>query len=497
MTDEETVRRTEYRQTSFAADVLKLVSGATFAQLLSILSSPILTRLFPPEAFGTLALFIAVTSIISVIACLRYELSIVLPESEDDAINMLGVSLLIAAIISLLCVPVFGWKGAILFDWINVDSIDGYLWLVPLGVFAASTFSALSYWNTRTKHFARLSLARVNQTAVTSFSQIGIGIAGFGTGEVMIAANVAGQSVSTLLLAVLTWLDNKQLLLRSLRWNKMILGAKRYRKFPQFDTWSALLNTTSWQLPALLLSSYFSSAIVGYYALGFRLLQLPMSLIGTAISQVFFQRASEAEIQNTLPPLVESTFEFLVTIGLFPMIILAFVGRDLFTLVFGIAWTEAGLYVQFLSVWAFFWFVSSPLSTLFIIREKQEFLLRFNVFNFMTRFSALLIGGILQEPRIAVLLFSVVGSLVYGWLVFSILLQTAIPPGKIIHILGKSLLLALPASLILILLYYFDVNVELRLLASGLILVCYYLYVVKTHPHLWNAMTKSSRAVWQ
>ena len=61
------------RKASFAGDVLKLVSGTTFAQLLAILAAPVLTRLYAPDAFGILALFSSITGILGVIACLRYE----------------------------------------------------------------------------------------------------------------------------------------------------------------------------------------------------------------------------------------------------------------------------------------------------------------------------------------------------------------------------------------------------------------------------------------
>ena len=72
------------RKTSFAGDVLKLVSGTTIAQLVGILITPVLTRLYAPEAFGTLALFTSITSILGVIACMRYELAIMLPESDEE-----------------------------------------------------------------------------------------------------------------------------------------------------------------------------------------------------------------------------------------------------------------------------------------------------------------------------------------------------------------------------------------------------------------------------
>ncbi|MEN6313789.1 MAG: hypothetical protein ABFD25_06035, partial [Clostridiaceae bacterium] len=59
------------KKESFAFDVLTLAGGTTFAQILTILAAPVLTRLYGPDDFGIWALYLSITSIISVIACMR------------------------------------------------------------------------------------------------------------------------------------------------------------------------------------------------------------------------------------------------------------------------------------------------------------------------------------------------------------------------------------------------------------------------------------------
>ena len=44
------------KKSSFASDVLTLAGGTTFAQILTILAAPVLTRLYGPEDFGVWAL---------------------------------------------------------------------------------------------------------------------------------------------------------------------------------------------------------------------------------------------------------------------------------------------------------------------------------------------------------------------------------------------------------------------------------------------------------
>ena len=88
------------RNTTFKADVLRLVSGTSLAQVISLLAAPILTRIYAPEAFGIAALFASITGILSVLACMRYELAIVLPDNDREAANLLAVCLVITFLIA-------------------------------------------------------------------------------------------------------------------------------------------------------------------------------------------------------------------------------------------------------------------------------------------------------------------------------------------------------------------------------------------------------------
>lgn len=173
----------------------------------------------------------------------------------------------------------------------------------------------------------------------------------------------------------------------------MINGLKRYKMFPLIDSSSALMNTVSWQLPAFLLAAFFSPVVVGFYALGMRTLQLPMSLVGSAIAQVFFQRAAEAHKSGNFATLVQGITELLLKIIVFPVMLLTVVGPELFSFVFGEVWIEAGNYIQILSLWIIFWFLYSPLSVIYVVLEKQKLGLWFNMVNLSTRFLSLLIGG--------------------------------------------------------------------------------------------------------
>ena len=418
---------------SYLSNILKLAGATAFAQALTILASPIITRMYSPEAFGLSALFSSVTAIIAIIACLRYDPAIMLPLKEEDAANLLALSFISATIMGSITALVIWLCGDELLRLVNAQALQQYLWLVPISVFLSGISLAMNYWNSRTKKFGRLSIARVAASIAGTGTQVGAGFAGHPTGGSLIGAGVLALIISTLLLSIQIWRTDIRIFKESIGYKRVVSTLKRYKRFPIFDSWATLLNTVSWQLPIFLLSAFFSPKVVGYYSLGMIALQMPMSLVGSAIGQVFFQQAADANFcsKKSLARIVESTFYSLFVIGLFPIFILLLAGNDIFIVIFGPNWGEAGVYAQILALWIFFWFIYSPISTLFSIFEIQGKYLLFNVILIVSRASSLILGGFAGDARIALTLFSILGLLVYAGVNFWLLSKADISIKKI------------------------------------------------------------------
>lgn len=468
----------------FATDVAKLVTATTIANIITILASPILTRLYGPEAFGFLALFISISGIIVVISCMRYELTIMLPKSDEEAVNLLALSIFSVTVISVLTVPVLYFLGDVLLDLLGAPGLAPYLWLIPPFVFMSGIFLALKMWNLRSRHFTQLSVAQMASSVSTTCTQVGAGLSGYTTGGSLIGANLVGSFISLGFLGGRTWRDDRALIKKGISRQGMISGMKRYRKFPLIDTGSALLNSISWQLPAFLLSAFFSPIIVGFYALGYRVLQLPMSFIGGAIHQVFFQRATEARAEGTLDKLVENVFRVLVQIGLFPSLLIAFIGSDLFAIIFGELWREAGIYAQILSIWTIILFISTPLTGLLAVLEKIHFGLKFNIANFFTRLGSLVIGGLIGSVYIALVLFAASGIIVYGYLCVSIMRFSGVSWSAMSKIVLTNLLIFAPVGVTLGVLKFLNLSSLILVSVAGIAISVYYVYLIKTDSHV-------------
>jgi O-antigen/teichoic acid export membrane protein len=255
---------------------------------------------------------------------------------------------------------------------------------------------------------------------------------------------------------------------------------KRYSNFPKYQVMGSLVNTLSWQIPIFLLSYYFSTTIVGYYSLGWMVVTMPMTLIGAAISQVFFQRAAMVKHEGSLSLIFLETYSLLIKISLFPLLLLAFIGHDLFVLIFGPAWGQAGYFIQILSVFAIAYFITSPLSSILAISEKQKIGFLLSSVSLILRFISISIGGILGSATLSILLFSLTGMVSYGCTGIFFMHLAGVKIEKTLKIISMNLLIFLPAGLIMSLSIILNFSGSSKIILATILLFIYGGYVIKT-----------------
>ncbi|MFC1490173.1 oligosaccharide flippase family protein [Candidatus Latescibacterota bacterium] len=407
-------------KSEFIRNVITLMTGTTIAQAIPIALSPVLSRLYTPEEFGLFALFASVVGIISVIATGCYELAIVLPEKDEDAINIIALSLILAFIVSAVSFLVICLFNSEISDLLNNPEISIWLYFVPFAVFFIGTYQSFNYWLNRKKQFRKMAYGRITQNTAMAGTKLSLGFGGAGASGLM-TGNIFGGFVGTGLLGWLTLRDDS-FKLRLISKKAIITQAIRYKRFPIFASWSGFLNAASVQVPIILLTSLFSATSAGLYYYSHKLLSMPMSLLGMSIGQVFFQKASEhKDNPEKLKEITFLVYKKLLYIGVLPLALIMVYGDFIFGFVFGSDWVTAGQYARVLSPWILFVFISSPLSTLFDVLGKQKEELFFNVFIFLARITALLTGYLFfHDAYVAVILFGFTGALM--WLGYSIYL---------------------------------------------------------------------------
>ena len=398
---------------TFIKNVITLVAGTTAAQALSIIAAPLLTRLYSPDDFGIVALYSAILGILSVVANWRYESAIVLPDNDKDALVLLHISLIIAVLMSAVVLLFVAFFREVAATILRVPEMEGWLWALPLSLLSVGIFQPLNYWCIRRKQFSRLSLRTVTQSSVTVVTQVGAGTSIHPGVGGLIGGAILGQIVAAGTLAWQIFRDEGSFITAKMSGSDLKRILRRYKRFPLFDSWSILLNTGSTMMPALLLGYFFQPAVVGYYSLGHRVLTMPMNIVGGAVAQVFFPRATEANRNGELADQTLKMFRKLLEIGLVPILLITLVAPDLFVIVFGTQWLIAGEYIRWIALWLLFVFISSPLSVLYLILEKQREGLVVNVVMFSSRLVALIIGGFSGDALFAIKLFGSTGAILW------------------------------------------------------------------------------------
>ena len=438
---------------SFIKNILSLLTGTTIAQLLPLLITPILTRIYTPEEFGLLGLYLSCVSVLSVIITGRYDKAIVLPKEKEDAIDLLKLSFYLALLIScisVLILIIFKNNFSIL---LNKKEFISYLILIPFSAYIIGITNIFTQWNSRQKNFNLIAVNRVAQSANLSGAQLILGFTKININGLIIG-QIFGQMISGIRIAFLSIRKDKINLLNINIKNSLRL-AKVYKDFPLYSTLSSFLNTLSLQLPILLMSGYFTAGAIGYYVLANRFVSMPMNMLGASVSQVYFQEAARLyeNDQEKLKALTFKTFKNLSYIGTIPMLIVLGFGDIIFSVFFGSEWSEAGQYARMLSPWILFVFISSPLTSLFYIFKKQKLFLMIDLSVFVIRLIAFLIGAhYFKSELISVFLFAISGFV--SWFLITIYTLKLVNVSIKNTIIHSIIFILIPFILILLIRYY-------------------------------------------
>lgn len=397
---------------SFFKNVTILMSGTAIAQGIAFAASPILSRLYEPATFGIFGIFTAVCGILTVVASAKYELAILLPEKDEDAANILWLSIgVIVGISSLSFLIILFFRDTIA-ALLGSPDLASLLWGAPVSILCAGLYNTFNYWTTRQKQFNRLSISRVIQTTGREGTQMGLGFLSSLKGSGLVIGYVFGQASSAAALIIQTFKDDYKLIKKSFSIDRIKALAKEHHYFPKYDAPQDLINSFSKLAPPFLLAYFFSPMVVGFYWFTHRILVAPNKLIGNSIRQVYYQHANELIHKNKgLWRLYIKSTGTLALLGLVPLLIIILFGPNLFGIIFGSKWIEGGQYAQWLILWWYAGFINPPSVMTIPIYGLQKLKLYYETILAILRAIALSIGGILNDPMMSIALFSLVGMI--------------------------------------------------------------------------------------
>lgn len=396
---------------SFIRSVGVLVGGTALAHGITALALPVLSRLYSPAEFSALAVFTSLLSIISVAACLRFDVAVTIPHRDTDAANLLALALGCALVVSLLvAVPVLLVPERIT-GWLNQPMLRTFLWLLPGGVLLAASYSALQSWLVRKKSFSLIARSRIAQSAAAAGTQVSMGLAGVGAFGLLLGY-VMNTGAACIMLGYRVIRFEREPL-RAITWSGMRAMAAEHHRFPRYSTWEALSNSAAIQVPIIMIAAMAVGPEAGYLSMAMYVMQAPMALVGSAIGQVYLSRAPDEYRQGRLGTFTAEVFGGLLKTGVGPLLFVAIVSPFAFPFVFGEEWRRAGHLVAWMTPWFIMQFLASPISMALHVQGRQHTAMYLQHFSLAVRVAAVWVAAALLPAAVGEV-YAVSGLFVYG-----------------------------------------------------------------------------------
>jgi O-antigen/teichoic acid export membrane protein len=346
-----------------------LVSGAIIAQMISILLQPLLRRLFTAEEFGIYSVYLSLVGIIIVASSLRYDDAIVLPKSDKESVNLLGLSLIFNLTINLtiLILVLISGEGIKAFLNLPENFPVSLLAIIPIGAFLFSSYGSLNAWLIRKKKYVAISVNKLVRRSTEGMSQVGLALLKIPNG--LIYSDLIGQAANVATVAVQT--RGTGLNLRQISIPKLKYVLRKYSEFPKYNLIPALMSSSSYLLPVIFINKFFSPESAGFFDLSKLVLSIPLAFIASSLSSVLLQKVSEK--YNRKESFINDLKPVIIMVGMISLaeiLLIMFFGEDIFKIAFGKQWIASGS-ISRIMVWSFaINFIVASFSNIFVAMRR-------------------------------------------------------------------------------------------------------------------------------
>ena len=401
---------------SFAQNFAFTFSGKAIGILSQLIFAPIIARIYGPEAYGVYAVFNALATNLALVSTLRLEGALVLPKEEEEFQQLLKTVFLISFIFSLLISTASLIGKDVLIYLLRAEGVGDLFYALGPFVFLICAFQITGNWAIRKKAF---------KDAFHYGVPIGIGVKAFnvlygfltkGASHGLILADAVMRVASLFIRFKFILKSGTSFLSTPLDWTLLKKIVKKYKQFPLFDMPGNWINMFSNQLPIYMLTLSFGANPVGQFGFAISLLDMPMGMLGNTIAPVFLQKVTETfhKDPKDIGRITTELYKKLLFVGVLPFAFITVFGDVIFKLIFGQSWVQAGVFTGYLGFFYLFRLISAPMTSIFVILNKQNKFIYFNLFLLIGRAVTLTLGLFLLKDVIwAVLLFSIFNSIAY------------------------------------------------------------------------------------
>ena len=462
-----------------------MASSPVITQLISFLLMPAIARLYSPALFGLFNVFGSIVGPFLTFSNFGYHHAIVLPKKDTDGSVLIFGNVIISFISSISVLLLVFISPEDLWHKLKIQQVINYWWVIPITIFLHGINTAFSVWNQRKTKFEVIAISRVINALVNKVYILFMGLIGYATTGSLIIGSLIGLSTMTIV-QIIPFIKKKIIFPKFDQIRSQLII---YKKFPLYIMGSDILFRATSTVIFILFIFYFSETEAGYYGMAMMIAGVPTVLIGTAIGEVFYQKAAAEKRNKNNKFVYIELFKKLYKISFFSFVLLALLSNELFSIFLGPEWEQAGNFTRILCFQMFISFTMIPIINLAKIYNKQEYTFIEQLLVLILSSLSIYIGGIFNNINIALLLLSLSTgfiNLFFGLLIFQFV---GISFVKILAIIIKYTLYSLPLSTFIFLFKFYYETSKIEILAIGIFcFIIHYLIVLLTDNEFSNSI---------
>ena len=391
---------TKITKNQYLLDIIKLLSGNVAAQLINLVSIPILTVIYSPSEFGVYGSLLFSINLCANFIGLKYEVSVIHPECEEKSIKLYINSLLLAVLFSVILSFIFYFFTS---NFLVISLCSLMLFLI----------NANNLLLTRMGKFKIISILRITQTSFFAILPLFF----FYLFDNKLAL------ISNLLISLLiTSFIGLFLIIRGNSINKISLDfdlLKEYKQYPLKAAPSGILNSLSTYFPVFFINGYFDSTSAGFYFLIEKLMLAPISIISNAFSNVYRAEAQK-EFYNLkrYSEITTKTIKLLSIISFIIFTIFAIFNKLLINTFFSQEWSDIIILIYIFIPFFAVKFISGPLMSGLYVKNRLGLDIILQFVYLLIVISSCLIGFYLDSMKILISFLSFSGTLYFISLIY-------------------------------------------------------------------------------
>lgn len=384
-----------FTEGSFARNQSYMMGRNIVALLIQITLTPIIVRLYDPEAYGTMNAIVSLSALLVPFFTLQYDRALLLAQDEGDiqglrtVSNFLPLTLSVGLFVLLLS---SGDKALVALGLPALGSMA--LWIPVLIVLSAWAQVGQQMVAVRMKYKASFLYGSLTSLG-SKLTAIGHGVLVSGSAMGLVAAELFSR-IAQIVVSTRFILKEKSYRKRRKETNGALGPVlRKYIGFPKFELPAVGIAALANQVPLWWIPQFHGLAAFGQYGLSLSLLEIPMRMFGYSLSSTFYQKAAKVYATEGARPLLRITLRtmgFVAAASAIPLLAILLWAEPLFAFVFGADWSQAGRFASALTVMYAARLIAEPISSVLRVVGRQRIYMAHHALVLVARVSALMLA---------------------------------------------------------------------------------------------------------